>query len=49
VHSGGLHGGHYYAFIRPNQTQWLKFDDDRVELVDASKAMNDQFGKDWLE
>ena len=30
VHSGGVHGGHYYAFIRPDGRQWLKFDDDKV-------------------
>ncbi len=30
VHSGGVHGGHYYAFINPDGKQWLKFDDDKV-------------------
>ena len=30
VHSGGVHGGHYYAYIRPDGKQWLKFDDDKV-------------------
>jgi hypothetical protein len=30
VHSGGVHGGHYYAFIQPDGKQWLKFDDERV-------------------
>ena len=31
VHSGGTHGGHNFAFIRPDRdTQWLKFDDHRV-------------------
>ena len=33
VHSGGVHGGHYYAFIRPDGTRWLKFDDERVRGV----------------
>ena len=33
VHSGGVHGGHYYAFIRPDGKQWLKFDDDKVSTV----------------
>ena len=33
VHSGGVHGGHYYAYIRPRlDSQWLKFDDERVTL-----------------
>lgn len=30
VHSGGINGGHYYAFINPTAKQWLKFDDERV-------------------
>lgn len=34
VHSGDLDGGHYFAFIKPDQcAQWLKFDDERVTLV----------------
>lgn len=37
VHSGGVHGGHYYAFIRPDldeYAQWYKFDDERVTRED---------------
>lgn len=30
VHSGGVHGGHYFAFIRPNGDAYLKFDDEKV-------------------
>ncbi len=30
VHSGGVHGGHYYAYIRSN-AKWLKFDDEKVQ------------------
>ena len=30
VHSGGVHGGHYYAYIQPDCKRWLKFDDERV-------------------
>lgn len=33
VHSGGVHGGHYYAFIRPDGENWLKFDDEKVCAV----------------
>ena len=44
VHSGGVHGGHYYAFIRPDGVNWLKFDDERVTKVEQNKAMDDQFG-----
>lgn len=44
VHSGGVHGGHYYAFIRPDGKNWLKFDDERVTLEDKKKALDEQFG-----
>lgn len=45
VHSGGVHGGHYYAFIRPDLTdQWFKFDDERVTKEDSKRAMDEQFG-----
>lgn len=44
VHSGGVHGGHYYAFIRPDGKTWLKFDDERVTIEDKSKALSEQFG-----
>lgn len=30
VHSGGTHGGHYFAFSRPDGCQWLRFDDEKV-------------------
>lgn len=30
VHSGDVHGGHYFAYIRPNGTDWCKFNDDIV-------------------
>ena len=36
VHSGGVHGGHYYAFIRPDGKRWLKFDDERVRAIACS-------------
>ena len=46
VHSGGVHGGHYYAFIRPDGKQWLKFDDEKVTKVDTVVATEEQFGGD---
>lgn len=46
VHSGGVHGGHYYAFIRPDGKQWLKFDDDKVTKVTSEVAVEEQFGGD---
>ncbi|VAI14685.1 unnamed protein product [Triticum turgidum subsp. durum] len=45
VHSGGVHGGHYYAFIRPTLSdQWYKFDDERVTKEDTKKALEEQYG-----
>ncbi|KAJ7960362.1 ubiquitin carboxyl-terminal hydrolase 12 [Quillaja saponaria] len=45
VHSGGVHGGHYYAFIRPTfSDQWYKFDDERVTKEDTKRALEEQYG-----
>eukprot|EP00455_Lapot_gusevi_P024709 TRINITY_DN2577_c0_g1_i7.p1 TRINITY_DN2577_c0_g1~~TRINITY_DN2577_c0_g1_i7.p1 ORF type:complete len:598 (+),score=207.85 TRINITY_DN2577_c0_g1_i7:135-1928(+) len=46
VHSGNVHGGHYYAYVRPSLTnrQWYKFDDDIVTKVDEKEAVEDNFG-----
>ncbi|KAJ1285596.1 hypothetical protein BS78_03G290900 [Paspalum vaginatum] len=45
VHSGGVHGGHYYAFIRPKLSdQWYKFDDERVTKEDMKQALEEQYG-----
>ncbi|KAL6585578.1 CSN-associated deubiquitinating enzyme Ubp12 [Orobanche minor] len=45
VHSGGVHGGHYYAFTRPTLTdQWYKFDDERVTKEDVKRALEEQYG-----
>jgi len=44
VHSGGVHGGHYYAFTRPDGSRWLRFDDERVTREDAAAAVADQYG-----
>jgi ubiquitin carboxyl-terminal hydrolase 7 len=46
VHNGGVHGGHYYAFIRPDGKQWLKFDDEKVTKVDQNAALEEQYGAD---
>lgn len=51
VHSGGVHGGHYYSFIRPfmrsipyDQANWYKFDDETVQLVKEDDAVAGNFG-----
>jgi ubiquitin carboxyl-terminal hydrolase 7 len=45
VHSGGVHGGHYYAYIRPTLSEkWFKFDDERVTKEDMKRAMEEQYG-----
>ncbi|KAF9664825.1 hypothetical protein SADUNF_Sadunf16G0058300 [Salix dunnii] len=45
VHSGGVHGGHYYAYIRPTLSdQWFKFEDERVTKEDVKRALDEQYG-----
>uniref|UniRef100_A0A7N0VJD6 ubiquitinyl hydrolase 1 n=1 Tax=Kalanchoe fedtschenkoi TaxID=63787 RepID=A0A7N0VJD6_KALFE len=45
VHSGGIHGGHYYAYIRPTLSdQWYKFDDEKVTKEDPKRALEEQYG-----
>ncbi|GLD97680.1 hypothetical protein PINS_up006370 [Pythium insidiosum] len=49
VHSGDVHGGHYYVFIRPGKqiagsTDWFKFDDDQITRVDELTAVQGSYG-----
>nr|CCA14923.1 ubiquitinspecific protease putative [Albugo laibachii Nc14] len=49
VHSGDVHGGHYYVYIRPgrdteNADRWYKFDDDEITSVTESEAVEGNFG-----
>ncbi|KAK1384608.1 hypothetical protein POM88_022343 [Heracleum sosnowskyi] len=47
VHSGELHGGHYYAYIRPTLSQqWFEFNGEVVRKVDSKRALEDQYGGD---
>ncbi|KAL0221664.1 hypothetical protein RCL1_001518 [Eukaryota sp. TZLM3-RCL] len=46
IHSGDVHGGHYYAYIRPNHDgeKWYKFDDDTVDEVSEKDAIEENYG-----
>uniref|UniRef100_K3WE28 Ubiquitin carboxyl-terminal hydrolase n=1 Tax=Globisporangium ultimum (strain ATCC 200006 / CBS 805.95 / DAOM BR144) TaxID=431595 RepID=K3WE28_GLOUD len=49
VHSGDVHGGHYYVFIRPGKdiaqsSNWFKFDDDQISCVDEQTAIEGNYG-----
>ena len=44
VHTGGMQGGHYFAYINPTGSQWLKFDDDKVQKCTEKEATESQFG-----
>ncbi|WFD31159.1 ubiquitinyl hydrolase 1 [Malassezia sp. CBS 17886] len=49
VHSGDLHGGHYFALIRPERdSNWFKFDDDRVTPATEKEVLEDNFGGELL-
>nr|AAF01440.1 ubiquitin carboxyl-terminal hydrolase [Schizosaccharomyces pombe] len=45
VHGGDLHGGHYYALIKPEKdSNWFKFDDDRVTRATIKEVLEDNYG-----
>ncbi|KAJ3414962.1 hypothetical protein HDV05_005793 [Chytridiales sp. JEL 0842] len=45
VHSGDLHGGHYFSFLRSSKDgKWFKFDDDRVIPVTEAEVMEENYG-----
>ena len=49
VHSGDLHGGHYFACIKPDAaSRWLKFDDDRVTPVTDREVLEENYGGEVL-
>ncbi|EJU05407.1 ubiquitin carboxyl-terminal hydrolase 5 [Dacryopinax primogenitus] len=45
VHSGDLHGGHYFALIKPEKDgKWFKFDDDRVTRATTREVLEENYG-----
>ncbi|KAI5479269.1 hypothetical protein MNV49_003787, partial [Pseudohyphozyma bogoriensis] len=49
VHSGDVHGGHYFVHIKPSADgRWLRFDDDRVVPVTDREVLEDNFGGESL-
>jgi ubiquitin carboxyl-terminal hydrolase 7 len=45
VHSGDVHAGHYYAYIRPDcKGKWYKFNDERVNISNREEAVESNFG-----
>eukprot|EP00808_Paulinella_micropora_P027764 g31648.t1 len=52
VHMGGVHGGHYYVYIRPfslehedyQTADWFKFDDSVVTQASQEEAVEGTFG-----
>lgn len=49
VHSGDVHGGHYWVLIKPAaEGPWFKFDDDRVTRVTDREVLEDNYGGEML-
>ncbi|KFH73362.1 ubiquitin thiolesterase [Podila verticillata NRRL 6337] len=45
VHSGDLHGGHYFALLKPERDgKWFRFDDDRVTQVTLKEVLDENYG-----
>mmetsp|Transcript_31511 Transcript_31511/g.77222 ORF Transcript_31511/g.77222 Transcript_31511/m.77222 type:complete len:1170 (-) Transcript_31511:337-3846(-) len=45
VHSGDMHGGHYFSFVRPDcETNWYKFNDERVTQATPAEAIAQNYG-----
>ena len=50
VHSGDLHGGQYFALIKPDRhTRWLKFHDKLVTPVTDREVLEDNYGGEPLD
>lgn len=49
VHTGDGEKGHYFAFIRPDFSNWIRFDDEKVDKVTQEYAFLSSFGGDYRE
>ncbi|OQR93624.1 ubiquitin carboxyl-terminal hydrolase 12 [Achlya hypogyna] len=46
VHSGDVHGGHYYVYVRPRlDKDWYKFDDDVISAADEAALLEGSYGQ----
>ena len=49
VHSVDIHGGQYFALIKPERdSRWLKFDDARVTPVTDREVLEENYGGESL-
>jgi ubiquitin carboxyl-terminal hydrolase 7 len=47
VHSGDVHGGHYFGMIKPEKnSKWYRYDDERVIPVTIDDVLEENFGGD---
>ncbi|KAJ1900521.1 ubiquitin-specific protease ubp15 [Kickxella alabastrina] len=50
VHSGDLHGGHYFGLLRPTtENKWFRFDDDRVVPVSGDEVFEEYYGGEFTK
>ncbi|EQC33787.1 hypothetical protein SDRG_08471 [Saprolegnia diclina VS20] len=46
VHSGDVHHGHYYVYVRPRlDKDWYKFDDDVISSADEESLLEGSYGR----
>jgi len=45
VHSGDVHGGHYFGMIKPEKSsKWYRYDDERVIPVSLREVLEENYG-----
>jgi ubiquitin carboxyl-terminal hydrolase 7 len=49
VHSGDVHGGHYFGMIKPEKdSKWYRYDDERVTPVTLNEVLEENFGGEGI-